>query len=264
MTVTREPALYLERIAGMIFDVDGVVTDTAALHAEAWKRTFDEFFERRAQEIGVECTPFDTSADYPRFVADRPRREGLRALLSSRGIALAERNGPSGADPDTMWSLAERKDRYFAEQLEAHGVRAYRDVIALLRDIQYRGVATAAVSAGRTCGRLLAASGMTQMFDVCIEGGRADRLRLPGKPDPTVFVEAARRLGVAPPDAVVVEDAPAGVEAGRRGGFGLVIGLDRTGTSAEGFLRSGADTVVGSLHDLMLVGQRAVAGMART
>ncbi|MFL1427190.1 MULTISPECIES: HAD family hydrolase [unclassified Nocardiopsis] len=236
------PVAWPDHIETVLFDVDGVVTDTARVHAAAWKRLFDAFLSERARTNGTggqgRFAPFDEREDYVRFVDGRSRLDGVRAFLASRGIRVPER----GAG-DTVASLGARKDRHFLQALRRSGTSAFPVVVAIIRGLRERGCATAAVSASRNCAEVLRAAGVADLFDVRVDGVDAARSGLAGKPAPDLFLEAARRLGVAPGRAAVVEDAFAGVEAGVRGGFGFVVGVDHGGRAAE-LYRRGADAVI--------------------
>lgn len=251
--MTIHPAtLYLDRLDAVVFDTDGVVTDTARTHASAWKRTFDEFLRRRGRTTGADQPLFDVRVDYLRFVDGRPRLDGVRAFLDSRGIVLPEGTDPVDTAADTVLSLAERKTRYFLEDVDRHGVAAFPSTVALLRELRRRRVRTAVVSSSRNCARVLAAARVSDLFDVRVDGLDMARLRLPGKPDPALFCEAARRLRVRPDRCAVIEDALAGVEAGRRGGFALVVGVDRLGLLDGALYERGAHVVVRDLADITL------------
>jgi len=228
-----------QRYDAVIFDLDGVVTDTASVHAAAWRRLFDDYLAARPSRAGENHLPF-TDEDYRRFVDGRPRSDGVLAFLASRGIT---------EDPSAVRALGDRKDGYFRESVAREGVRVFDGTVRLLRALKAAALRVAVISASRNCAAVLEAAGLDEMFDVRIDGVVAHELGLPGKPDPAVFLEAARRLGVAPDRAVVVEDALAGVEAGRRGGFGLVVGVDRTGHPGELRVR-GADVVVTDLAEV--------------
>jgi beta-phosphoglucomutase family hydrolase len=231
-----------------LFDLDGVLTDTARPHAAAWKRLFDEFLRRRASATGGAWLPFDPRADYLAHVDGRPREDGVRHFPASRGIRLPEgsESDPEGAK--TVAALARHKDRLFGLELQA-GVDPAPGAEALLRALRHLGMRTAVVSSSRNCAAVLEAAGLAGLLDARVDGVDAATLRLPGKPAPDLFLEAARRLGVAPDRGVVFEDALAGVEAGRRGGFGRVVGVDRGG-QADALLRHGADVVVRDLSEV--------------
>lgn len=224
------PALH--GIDAVIFDLDGVVTRTARVHARAWKETFDPLLAQRGQP------PFD-AADYLRHVDGRPRRDGARALLAARGIAAGE---------DEVRALAERKDARFLE-LVRDGVEVYEGTLALIRALRRRGVRTAVVTASRNGAAILRAAGLEALFDARVDGDDAARLGLAGKPAADTFLHAAALLGVPPARAAVVEDALAGVAAGRAGGFAAVIGVDRAG-QADALRAHGATLVVRDLAEL--------------
>ena len=234
-----------EEIDAVIFDTDGVVTDTASVHAQAWARMFNRFLRQRASATGEPFTPF-TEDDYRRYVDGRPRYDGVRAFLAARGITLMEGTPSDEPDRQTVCGLGNRKDRDFVDHLRREGVAAFPTTVGLIERLRRAGVRTAVISASRNLDEVLAAAGVGYLFAVRVGGAETDRLGLAGKPDPAVFLEAARRLGVEPGRAAVVEDALAGVEAGRRGGFGLVVGVDRLGHRAE-LEAAGADVVVADL-----------------
>jgi len=220
----------------VVMDLDGVVTDTASLHEMAWKRMFDDFLATLPIAAGQEHRPFEND-DYRRFVDGMPRFDGAKGFLASRGITL-----PDGE----IRSLATRKDSDFQDLLDKEGARILPGSVALLTALRREGFRTAIVSASRNCGNVLDRAGLTDFFDASVDGLIAAELGLPGKPDPAVYLEAAGRLRASPERSVVVEDALAGVEAGRRGGFGLVVGVDRAGHGQE--LRDhGADVIVKDL-----------------
>jgi beta-phosphoglucomutase family hydrolase len=231
-----------------VLDTDGVITDTARVHAAAWKRAFDAFLRHRAQERGEAFRPFDTGADYALHVDGRPRADGVRAFLASRGIDLPE-EAPPGSDTPSVAALAAAKDAAFRALLDRDGVTAFPSTVALVRRLRRSGVGVAAASASRNCARVLAAAGVDGLFDARVDGVDAARLDLAGKPAPDLFLEAARRLGAPPARTAVIEDSLAGVEAGRRGGFALVVGVDRTGRSAA-LAAHGAHVVVADLAEL--------------
>ena len=250
---TRPPVVDARRFAAVVFDMDGVLTDTASVHFEAWKLLFDDELGHRAS--GLAARPF-LLADYLQFVDGRSRVDGVEAVLAARHVhmAIGASGDPSGAA--TAWGLANRKDELFREALRRDGVHAFASSVVFVRAVRAAGLATAVVTASRHRVEVLAAAGIDGLFDVHVDGADAAELGLAGKPDPDMFLTAARRLGVEPESAVVVEDAVAGVTAGRRGGFGLVIGVDRTG-SAPALIAGGADVVVGDLAEVSVSGSRA-------
>lgn len=242
----------------VIFDMDGVVTDTADLHAKAWKRLFDAVLDDERARTSTHSTPapFDTDADYRRYVHGRTREDGVATFLAARGLEI-----PTGTpqDPSGSWSvygLASRKNEVYRELLAEHGVRVFAGTLDLLHRLRDGGVPVALVTASRDAEALLAAADLDGVFDVVVDGGSAAETGLPGKPDPATFREAARLLGVAPGRTAVVEDAIAGVQAARRGGFGLVVGVDRSG-QRESLEAEGADVVVEDVSQLDLGSLRA-------
>jgi trehalose-phosphatase len=251
--MTTKATIDPERYRAVLFDLDGIVTDTASVHRRAWKRLFDDFLSSHPG-LGTETRSPFTDQDYVRYVDGKPRLDGVVGFLESRGITL-----PPGSDDDpieaaTVHALGARKNGYFLATLEAEGVEVFPRTVELIRALQGAGLGTAVFSASRNCAPVLAAAGLGDLFPVRVDGVVAAELGLPGKPDPATLLEAGRRLGVDPAQAVIVEDAPVGVEAGMRGGFGFVIGVDRTGI--EPILRErGADTVVTTLGEVR-VGQR--------
>lgn len=243
-------ALRTGRFDAVIFDMDGVITDTPEVHAAAWKRLFDGYLAERAGRTGPRERPFDAD-DYRRFVDGKSRQDGVRSFLASRGIHLPEGEADDPPDRETVRGLGNRKNRDFVAVLRQQGARPFDSSVALVRALRAAGLATAVISASRNAGEVLEAAGVADLFDARVDGAVAERLGFTGKPDPAVFLEAASRLGVDPARAVVVEDALAGVEAGRRGGFGLVIGVDRTGR-AEALREHGAHVVVDDLEQVHL------------
>lgn len=247
---TRKAALSLDRFDAVIFDMDGVVTDSAVVHEHCWKAVFDDFLRARAQHDGTDLRPFDED-DYLRYVDGKPRYDGVASFLASRQIAL-DRGQPS--DPpgyDTMCALGNLKDRDFERYVAKEGVTLFESTVSFIRSLRSHGVKTALISSSRHARTLLAAAQITDLFDVIVDGVDAEALDLAGKPDPAIFLTAAGRLDVAAARAVVVEDAEAGVEAGRQGGFGFVIGIDR-GAHADALRRHGANAVVADLRDVGL------------
>lgn len=237
----------------LIFDMDGVITQTASVHARAWKEIFDEFLARRAAQTHAAVAPFDIDDDYRRYVDGKPRVAGALSFLASRGIdltvgALADADTAGDA---TANGLASRKDHYFAEILAREGVHAFPGAVALLHDAQRHGVRLAVATSSHHGAEILRATRLTDLFEVRVDGFDIDRLHLKGKPSPDMFLEAARRLGVDPPRAAVFEDATAGVAAGRAGGFGLVVGVG-SGAQAGALLQNGADKVVTDLGEISL------------
>ncbi len=227
----------------VIFDMDGVVTDTAAVHAAAWKKLFDAVLADRRSGLTRVPEPFDVEADYRRYVDGRNREDGVAAFLTARGVGLATGTPDDPSDAWTVWGLAAHKNELFLALLAEHGVRVFEGTLDLLRRLRAGGVPVGLVTASRNADAMLASADLAALFSVVVDGTVAAARGLPGKPDPATFLEAARRLGVAPARTAVVEDATAGVEAARRGGFGLVVGIDRAGVR-EQLEAAGADVVL--------------------
>lgn len=238
----------VDRLSAVIFDTDGVVTRTATVHAAAWKELFDTYLRRRAESTGTGFAEF-TDDDYLRYVDGKARADGVASFLASREIDLPRGEPDDPPSAQTVWGLGNSKNAVFAETVRDRGVEPFESTLDLVRHLRADGLRTAVVSASENCATVLAAAGASDLFDVRVDGLDAAALGLPGKPDPALFLEAAHRLGVEPPAAAVVEDALAGVEAGRRGGFGLVVGVDR-GDHAEALAAHGADVVVADLAQL--------------
>ncbi|WP_406176817.1 HAD family hydrolase [Streptomyces sp. NBC_00996] len=239
-----------KEILACLFDLDGVITKTAVVHAAAWKRTFDDFLRERG---GDGFRPFDDTADYDEYVDGRPRADGVRTFLASRGIELPEGAPDDPPDRMTVHGLGNRKNDLLLELIRSDGVEAYDGTLRYIEAVRASGLRTAVVSSSTNCRDILRSVGAESLFDVRIDGVVAAERRLPGKPHPDTFLAAARDLGVEAAESAVFEDALAGMDAGRSGHFGYVVGVDRVGQGAA--LRAhGADIVV---RDLAELGERA-------
>jgi beta-phosphoglucomutase family hydrolase len=250
------------RFEAAVFDLDGVLTETAAIHAQAWKRLFDEFFAKRAAASGTAFQPFDLANDYRAYVDGRPRSDGVRTFLASRGITLPEGGPGDPPDADTVAALGARKDAYFLEQLAKSGLKVFPDAQPLLVNLRAAGLKLALVSSSRNAKAALQAGGLTALFDVIVDGFEAARMGLKGKPAPDTFARALQQLGVPAARAVGFEDALVGVEAIRAAGYGLVVGVDRVGQSAE-LVAHGADVAVTDLTTLEVAPPRPAPADAR-
>jgi alpha,alpha-trehalase len=229
----------------VIFDMDGVVTDSVPAHRQAWQETFDHFLD----EIGSEAPRFGDS-DYLTYVDGKPRYDGVRDFLASRDIVLPDGTPDDWPEAMTVCGVGNRKNERFLEFLSKGGVKAYQSTLDLIGALRSAGVGVALITSSRNASAVLASARVDQsLFDAIVDGNECGRLGLPGKPDPATFLEAARRLGVKPSDAVVVEDAISGVQAGREGGFGGVIGVDR-GSNADAQIEVGADLVVSDMAEV--------------
>jgi beta-phosphoglucomutase family hydrolase len=238
------------RIRACLFDLDGVLTSTAVLHAKAWKRTFDSFLRARSSSLRTPFIEFDPIRDYDPYVDGKPREAGARSFLLSRGIRLPEGSEGDPTSVDTVRGLAVRKDQLLLAMLRDEGVRAYPGSVRYVRAVREAGMRTAVVSSSRNCHEVLVAAGIAELFEARVDGVFAAERHLKGKPAPDTYLAAARALAIAPEQAAVFEDALAGVEAGRSGGFGFVVGVDRAG-QAESLMRQGADVVVSDLSELL-------------
>ncbi|KUJ42520.1 putative glycosyl hydrolase [Streptomyces sp. MBT84] len=233
-------------IQACLFDLDGVITKTAVVHAAAWKQTFDDFLHRRD---GDSFRPFDEVADYDEYVDGRPRADGVRTFLESRDIHLPEGDPGDPPERETVQGLGNRKNELVLELIRTRGVDAYDGTIRYVEAVRVAGLRTAVVSSSTNCRDILRSIGAEQLFDVRIDGVVAAERQLPGKPHPDTFLAAAQDLGVEAKAAAVFEDALAGMDAGRSGHFGYVVGVDRVG-QAEALRAHGADVVVTDLAEL--------------
>ena len=251
MVAEASVTIYRRDFDAAIFDLDGVLTDTAGIHAAAWKAVFDAFLRKRAERDGGSFRPFDVAADYLAYVDGRPRYDGVRNFLAARNIVVPEGSEHDPEDAETVRAIGERKTRLFRQALQ-QGIEPASGAEALLKELRRVGIGIAVGSSSENCAAILRAAGLDRLIDARIDGLDAEELGLPGKPDPALFLEAARRLGIQPPRAALFEDAFAGVEAGRRGGFGRVIGVDR-GHQADALREHGADNIVQSLLEVEVV-----------
>ena len=241
--------LLPDGIAACLFDLDGVVTRTAEIHAAAWKQAFDAFL-RDHGAVGTAETPFDADRDYAAYVDGKPRADGVRSFLASRGIHLPEGSADDQASAETVHGLARRKNELVHALIARDGVAAYAGSVQFLDAVRDAGLACALVTSSENATAVLRAAGLQHAFMVTVDGALARELGLKGKPAPDFFLEAALRLHVAPAHAAVFEDALAGVAAGHAGRFGLVVGVDRIGHGGE-LRAAGADVVVKDLAELV-------------
>ena len=245
LELTRNHALQ-----AVLFDLDGVLTPTEKVHARCWKQTFDEFLAERARVAGGSFEAFDLLTDYRNYVDGKPRYDGVRSFLQARGIALPE--GQPGDPPGhgTVCAVGNRKDQLVNEVLATEEIEAFPGSLSFVKMVRGAGLKTAVVSSSKNCAAVLEAAGIAGLFNTRVDGKVAIERGLAGKPAPDTFLEAARELGVPPEHAVVVEDAIAGVEAGRDGGFALVIGIARH-DDRQVLRDHGAHEVVGDLQELL-------------
>jgi beta-phosphoglucomutase family hydrolase len=237
-------------IRACLFDLDGVLTDTASLHAAAWKEMFDSFLRARAAHEGAQFVAFDPQRDYRDYIDGKQRSDGVRSFLASRGIALPDGSPGDPADAVTVSSLGDRKNELVLAMIHSRGVQAYDGSVRFVRAARDAGLRRAVVSASANCQEVLEAAGIADLFEARVDGVVAEREHLRGKPAPDMFLAGARILGVEPAAAAVFEDALAGVAAGRAGEFGIVVGVDRAG-QADALRAHGADIVVSDLAELL-------------
>jgi beta-phosphoglucomutase family hydrolase len=237
-------------VTACLFDLDGVLTDTAGVHARTWKEMFDQFLRAHALEQGVEFVPFDAVVDYDEYVDGKERFEGVRSFLASRGIELPEGTPHDPSDADTIGGLGNRKNERVLATIHRDGVAAFEGSVRFVQAVREAGLRRAVVSASANCREVLEAAGIADLFEARVDGIVAEREQLRGKPSPDTYLRAAAELDTEPAAAAVFEDALAGVEAARSGSFGLIVGVDRVGQA--GALRErGADTVVSDLAELL-------------
>jgi len=245
------PVLGLpDGIRGCLFDLDGVLTQTAKVHDAAWKQMFDEFLRARASQSGQPFTPFDPARDYDEYVDGKPRADGTRSFLESRGIELPEGSPDDPPDAETVNGLGNRKNVILLEMIRTQGVEPYEGSVRYVQAVREAGLRRAVVSSSANCHDVLVAAGIDDLFEARIDGVTAQKEHLRGKPAPDTFLAGAKALGLEPSAAAVFEDALAGVEAGRAGRFGYVVGVDRVGQAAA-LKAHGADVVVTDLAELL-------------
>ena len=237
-------------IRGCLFDLDGVLTQTAKVHAAAWKEMFDDYLRKRAKQTGEPFVPFDPVGDYDEYVDGKPRADGTRSFLESRGIELPEGQDDDPPSEQTVHGLGNRKNEIVLRKIREDGVEAYPGSVRYVQAVKAAGLPRAVVSSSANARDVLVAAGIEDLFDARIDGIVAEREHLRGKPAPDTFLAGARALGLKPTTATVFEDALAGVAAGRAGGFGFVVGVDRVG-QAEALKQHGADVVVTDLAQLL-------------
>ena len=250
MRPPKSKCVNRDQYDAILFDLDGVITNTANLHANCWKQVFDEYLQKRASERQEAFRPFDLAADYQLYVDGKPRFDGVRDFLRSRGIQLPEGNLDDPASIETVHGLGNRKDHMVNRVITEVGVEAYTGTVQFIHQVRRDGFKIAVVTSSQHCDAVLRATKMEEFFEVRVDGNVIEKQRLAGKPAPDTFLAAARLLGVEPKRTVVIEDALSGVEAGSNGKFGLVIGVARKG-NAEELKRHGAHLAVEDLGELV-------------
>ena len=234
----------------VLFDLDGVITDTASLHARCWKQTFDEYLLKRATQKGEAFRPFDVGTDYRLYVDGKPRFDGVRDFLKSRGIELPEGDPEDPPEVATVCGLGNRKDNLINHAIAETGVEPYEGSVRFIHQLRRDGFRIAVVTSSQNCAAVLEAAKLDEFFKVRVDGNVIHEQRIAGKPAPDTFLLAAKLLGVTPTRTVVIEDALSGVEAGSKGNFGLVIGIARKG-NVEELMHHGANLVVRDLAELI-------------
>ncbi|HEX2160558.1 MAG TPA: beta-phosphoglucomutase family hydrolase [Thermoleophilaceae bacterium] len=236
-----------DTVRACLFDMDGVLTDTASVHAEAWKRMFDEYLRAK---VGPDAAPFDIASDYGLYVDGKPREDGVRDFLASRGIVLPEGTPDDGPEDDTVYGVGKRKNVLVLKLIDERGVDVYAGSVRFVDAARAAGLKTAVVSSSANTKLILESAGLDDRFDARVDGVTLATDNIKGKPAPDSFLRAAELLGVPATAAAVFEDALAGVEAGRAGGFGITVGVDRHG-QPDALREHGADVVVSDLAELL-------------
>jgi beta-phosphoglucomutase family hydrolase len=239
-----------DTIRACLFDLDGVLTDTASVHRTAWKAMFDDYLKRRAERTGEQFVPFDAGADYEKYVDGKPREDGVRSFLASRGIEIPEGDADDPSSAETVHGLGNSKNESFQRTLHEQGVKVFEGSRRYLQAVSAAGIGIAVVSSSANTRDVLEIAKLDQFVQHRVDGVTMRKEHIAGKPAPDSFLRAAELLSVTPDQAAVFEDALAGVQAGRAGHFGIVVGVDRVG-HAEALRRNGADVVVTDLSELL-------------
>ncbi len=239
-----------DTVTACLFDLDGVLTQTAKVHAAAWKQMFDEYLRQRAEKLSEPFVPFDPVRDYDEYVDGKPRYDGVRSFLQSRGIELPQGTPEDPPAAETVDGLGNRKNELVLRMIQEDGVAPYEGSVRYVEAVRAAGLRRAVVSSSTNCRDVLKAAGILELFEEIVDGHVAEREHLNGKPAPDTFLAGARALGVGPDRAVVYEDALAGVQAGRSGNFAYVVGVDRVG-QADALKQHGASIVVQDLAELL-------------
>jgi beta-phosphoglucomutase family hydrolase len=250
MPQSESERINRERYDAVLFDLDGVITNTATLHATCWKQMFDEYLRRHAEQSGELFRPFDLAADYRLYVDGKPRFDGVRDFLRSRRIQLPDGSPDDPAELETVCGLGNRKNELINDLIERIGVEPYDGSVRLIQDLRRDGFKIAVVTSSQNCTAVLKAAKLDDFFEVRVDANTVESEGLAGKPAPDAFLMAARLLGAEPRRTVVIEDAISGVEAGSNGNFGLVIGVARKGNAVE-LKQHGANVVVNDLGELV-------------
>jgi len=247
---SEKPLVTSDSFDAVLFDLDGVLTATAEVHASCWKKTFDHYLQLRAAKNNEPFQPFDLNRDYSSYVDGMPRFDGVKSFLESRGIDLPYGHPDDPPDRETICGIGNRKEDLLIKTLKTVGVQVYEGSVAWVRHLRSTGIKTAVVSSSKNCQAVLEAGGIDDLFDARVDGHIVEDQKLPGKPAPDTYLHASALLHASPRRAVIVEDAIVGVQAGRNGGFGLVIGVDRK-NHGEALRENGADVVVTDLKEML-------------
>ena len=250
---SQKPSVTSASFDAVLFDLDGVLTATAKVHDAAWKKTFDAYLKERADKNNEPFKPFDADEDYSQYVDGKPRYDGVKSFLESRGIHLPYGDPSDPPEAETICGIGNRKEELVIKTLKTEGVEVYEGSVAWVKELRQNGIKTAVVSSSKNCQTVLQAGGIDGLFDVRVDGHVVEDQKLPGKPAPDTYLHAAALLDAKPARAVVVEDALSGVQSGRNGHFGLVIGVNRIGPEhADALRKNGADIVVNDLKEMLL------------
>jgi beta-phosphoglucomutase family hydrolase len=249
---SQKPSVTSASFDAVLFDLDGVLTATAKVHDAAWKKTFDAYLKERAAKNNEPFKPFDPDEDYSKYVDGKPRYDGVKSFLESRGIHLPYGDPHDPPEKETICGIGNRKEELVIKTLKTEGVEVYDGSVAWVKQLRKNGIKTAVVSSSKNCQAVLQAGGIEGLFDVRVDGHVVEDQKLPGKPAPDTYLHAAALLDAKPSRAVVVEDALSGVQSGRNGNFGLVIGVNRDGQEhADALRKNGADVVVNDLKEML-------------
>jgi len=238
------------KIKAAILDLDGVITQTASIHANAWKKLFDQYNQQR-KEAGKSSYPeFSIDNDYKKYLDGKPRYEGVRSFLESQAIKIPYGKKDDDPQQETICGLGNRKNKFFQEALEEEGVSPFPDTVEKIKEWKAKGLKVAVISSSKNCKPVLKQAGIIDLFDAIVDGIESERRNIEGKPAPDIFLEAARELQVDSQQAFIVEDAIAGVKAGEKGDFALVVGMEKDESQHDKLKQNGADKVVASLKEL--------------
>lgn len=254
---THKKSQKQHRIEALVFDLDGVITQTRTLHKKAWEKLFDDFFQKNPDNLNTQRTGGMSERDYATYIDGKPRYEGIKSFLSSRKISIPEGNQDDPPDASTIYGLGNKKNQLFQKLLKEEGAEVYEDAVAKIKIWRKHGIKTAIVSSSKNCRLILEQTGLDELFDVRVDGSVADQRGLKGKPDPDIFAEAVKDLGVSPEKSIVFEDAVSGVQAGQAGFFGLVVGVSRFDNAGE-LKDNGADICIDNFDGFEILNNKEI------